>query len=77
MKTKQKDRLLDFFKERPNEWIPLPEILGLFISQYNARIYDLRHEGITIENRWEMIEGVKYSWFKYVPGPEKQLEFAK
>lgn len=75
MTNRQKDRLLSFFKERPNVWIALPEILTLGIAQYNARIYDLRNEGITIENRWEIIEGVKHSWFRYIPAPEKQLSF--
>ncbi len=75
MPSKQKDRLLSFFKEHPNTWIPLPKILQLGIAQYNARIYDLRYQGIIIENKWKIIEGVKHSWFRYVPIPEKQLEF--
>jgi hypothetical protein len=74
--NRQKDKLLAFFKERPDTWIALPEILQLGIAQYNARIHDIRKEGIIIENRWEVIEGVKHSWFRYIPAKETQQVFA-
>ena len=71
----QRDRLKQFFISRANEWIPLPEILSMYISQYGSRILELRRSGMVIENKWEIIEGVKHSWFRYVPGPDKQMEF--
>ena len=60
-------RLLAFFRKRPGEWIPLPQILRLGVAQYNARISQLRAEGYRIENRVKWEEGVKNSWFRYQP----------
>ena len=60
-------RLLAFFRKRPGEWIPLPEILRLGVAQYNARIKQLRSEGYRIENRTRWQEGVKNSWFRFDP----------
>lgn len=64
---KQRERLLEFFEERPNKWVRLPEITGLGIAQYNARIFDLRKAGYDISNIWKMIKGTKHSWYKYTP----------
>ena len=60
-------RLLAFFRKRPGEWIPLPQILRLGVAQYNARISQLRAEGYRIENRVKWEEGVKNSWFRFDP----------
>lgn len=50
-------------------WVALPEILALGIAQYNARIWQLRHEcGLTIENKTELgDDGIRRSWFRLVP----------
>ena len=65
----QKERMKLFFEFRPNSWIPLYEILDMQprIAKYSARISELRAEGMTIENRWKIVDGVKRSWFKYKP----------
>jgi len=73
MRLTQKQRLKVFFASRPNQWIPLYEILNLHISQYNARIYDLRAMGITIENKEEWVNGQKHTWFRYVPRERQQV----
>ena len=65
MRNIQKERLRKFFKERPDIWIPLPEILQLLIAQYNSRTHDLRNEGMSIENKLEMVDGVKHSFYRY------------
>ena len=70
----QKDRLMCLFRDRPNQWIPLPEILKTGIAQYNARIKELREEGIDIQNRIEHISGERHSWYMYV-SKERQLSF--
>jgi len=72
--TKQKDRLRKFFKERPNTWIPLPEILKLLIAQYNARIFDLRGEGMKIENKTEIVDGQRHSYYRYVKYESSQVQ---
>lgn len=53
------------FVSRPNQWITLPEILALYISQFGARIKEIRASGMDIENRTETIDGVKHSWYRY------------
>lgn len=65
-RIRQIDELRLFFKERPNEWIPLNVIMRLGIAQYNARIYELRAEGMKIEQKSEMVEGRRHSYYRYV-----------
>ena len=73
----QKERLKNFFQARPNQWINLPEILNLRISQYGARILELRREGFHIENKIIGVsERQKHTAFRYVPTPEIQLTFS-
>lgn len=71
----QRERIRQLFLSRPGEWIPLPEILDMKIAQYGARCLELRREGMNIQNRWEMVNGQKHSWFRYLP-QERQLEMA-
>ena len=68
MKTSQKNRLRALFKSRPNQDIPLPEILRMGLAQYNTRVLELRREGMNIENRIQPRDGVRHSFFRYVPG---------
>jgi hypothetical protein len=72
MSTKQRDRLRELFTEHPHTWIPLPWILNLGIAQYNARIFELRHEGLNISNKVREEDGIRKSWFCYIP--EVKLE---
>jgi Helix-turn-helix domain len=62
----QRARLLALLDEARGGWVPLPEILALGIAQYNARIFELRRLGFSIENRTEEIDGVRHSWFRLV-----------
>lgn len=64
----QAARLRDFFLERPDQWIPLPAIMELHIAQYNARIWDLRGVGMVLENRTEVVNGARHSFFRYIRG---------
>lgn len=61
----QKERLAEFFKQRPDTWIALPEILQLGIAQYNSRLLDCRRDGMDIKNKIEIVEGIKHSWYMY------------
>jgi hypothetical protein len=69
----QTAQIVDLLRSRNGEWVPLPEILALGIAQYNARIYTGRHElGLRIENRTQVIDGVRHSWFRL--GADRALE---
>ncbi len=72
MSHTQRDRLAELFTNHPNQWIPLPWILNMGIAQYNARIWELRRQGLKISNKWEMVDGVKKSCFCYIPEEECQ-----
>lgn len=69
--SNQRERMKRLFMDRQGEWIPLPDILSLYISQYGRVIGELRHiEGMNIENRVEIQpDGSKHSWFCYCPAP--------
>jgi hypothetical protein len=44
-------------------FVPLPEILK-HAAQYSARIHELRRMGFKIENKTEIRDGVRHSWFR-------------
>jgi hypothetical protein len=60
----QRDRLLAFLEARRGQWIPLPEILGLGIAQYNARIFELRGKGHDIRMRDEWKGRMRHTWYR-------------
>jgi hypothetical protein len=64
----QRAAILRLLVEARNSWVPLPEIMALEIAQYNARIFELRRLGFTIENRTETDPrtGSRQSWFRLV-----------
>lgn len=62
-------RLLERYR---GQWVPLNTILRLGVAQYNARILELRREGLRIENRCEWINGKKCTWFALDPVRTKQ-----
>src|SRR5260221_4277512 len=69
--TIQSEKILGLLRAAHGAWVPLPEILALGIAQYNARIFDLRRQGFTIENRTEVVGNERHSWFRLVsPSPE-------
>lgn len=77
LKLTQRERLKKLFEDNPNSWVTLPEILKLGISQYNARIHDLRFkERMSISNKTVFVDGVKHSWYRYNLGHETQRTFA-
>lgn len=75
MHSTQREKIKFIFLSRPNEWVPLSDILRLGVAQYNARILELRREGMRIENKVEEVAGTRYSWFRYVPDAERQMSF--
>ena len=65
----QRDKMRNLFVRNPFTWIPLPEIMKI-AAQYNARVYDLRREGMNIINKKKRVDGIDHSWFKYLPTEE-------
>lgn len=66
----QRTRMRALFESRQGEWIPLPEVKK-GIAQYNARILELRAEGMYIQNKTKPVNGEKWSWFRYDPQGQK------
>ena len=60
----QRERLLAVLIDARGAWVPLPTILDLRISQYSARIAELRGLNFNIENRIEVKDGVRHSFFR-------------
>ena len=67
MRKSQRQRLFDLLSCR--QWISLPQILDLRISQYSARVHELRKLGCEIENRTEWKNGELHSFFRLVSAP--------
>jgi Helix-turn-helix domain len=82
----QSDRLLELLITAHGAPVFLPQILELRISQYGARIRELRDRGFQIENEREWRDGKWCTAFRLVrsgplilpstPAPTKDLETA-
>lgn len=68
----QRHQLFIFLGARMGDWVPLPEILGLGISQYNARIKELRDKGHLIECREQRVGRKRHTWYRLVPHHHQQ-----
>lgn len=64
----QRGRILGLLIAARGGWISLPQILELKISQFGARILELRRSGLKIENRTETIDGQRHSWYRLCTG---------
>lgn len=64
----QEQKILDLLKKANWEWVALPKIIKLWISQYNARLYWLRKKWHLIENKIQFVKRngklVKFSFYK-------------
>lgn len=64
----QEQKILDLLKENLGNWVALPNIIRLWIAQYNARIWSLRKKWNYIENKIETArvgnESRKYTFFR-------------
>jgi hypothetical protein len=65
----QRGRILGLLIGARGSWVPLPEILALGIAQYNARIFELRRLGFSIQSYQE---GAR-SFFRLVRGPSMPM----
>jgi Helix-turn-helix domain len=62
----QTRQIVDLLSSRNGAWVSLLEILELKISQYSARIHELRRCGVQVENKTEWRDGKRCSWFRLV-----------
>jgi hypothetical protein len=60
----QRERILALLQS--HEWIALPQILGLYIANYRARISELRREGYEIQLRDERVNGGRHTSYRLV-----------
>jgi len=60
----QRAAILVLLRSAVGGWISLGRILELRISQYGARIHELRKLGHRIENKSEWQDGKRHSWFR-------------
>lgn len=54
-------------------WVPLPQIMR-HAAQYNARLHALRKLGHAIENKTEIRDGVRHSWYRLVGAKRSEVE---
>jgi len=64
----QRDRILALLLRSRGDWVPLTQILELHISQYGARIFELRRLGFQIENKTWWLDGRRHSAFRLALG---------
>ena len=72
----QSERILRLLRENVNQWVALPLILDLRISQYSSRIWTLRRQGHEIQNRVERHGDEVWSWFRLVLPKAQERLFA-
>lgn len=79
MKLTQRKRLRELFEARPLQWISVVEIFKMGILQYNARLHEIKREGMDIINRVKIVNGQHHSCYLYRPEPkvQKEMEFVK
>ncbi len=67
----QRELILSMFQRANSAEVPLTAILQLKISQFGARIFELRREGYVIKNRTEHINGAVHSWYRLESSPDE------
>lgn len=70
---KQRAIIQNLFLQHPNEWVGLPTIMALWISQYNRNIKELRESGMNIINEITNVDGQRRSRYMYVPKVKDDL----
>jgi len=67
--SEQRDRLGVLFERTPEKWVPVWLIADMRprILQYPRVISELRQRGMTIINKTKDIDGVRHSWYIYLP----------
>lgn len=66
VRATQRDQILRLLVQAGGAEVPLPRILELKISQFGARILELRRAGYHIVNRTANVDGKRLSWYRLV-----------
>lgn len=77
--TLQQQKIYDLLRNHANEWVGLPAILALGVSQYGARVLELRRMGFDIQNKClGVVNGSKHTAFRLVVnvGEQETFDFA-
>lgn len=75
MQATQKSRLKALFQFYRGQWLGLDKILDLRIAQWQTRLKELRGEGMNIINRVEVKDGIRHSYYKYIPTKQERTLF--
>ena len=59
----QQTKILELLVAARGGWVPLPDVMRC-AAQYNARIYELRHQGYCIRNRTRIVIRIRHSWYR-------------
>ncbi len=69
----QRDTFRVYFQARPYQDIPVYDLAKLGL-QYNARIYELRGEGMKIElTKNVIVAGQRHTCYTYLPDGQRRL----
>ena len=63
----QESRIAALLRAR-GTWVSAVELCEISL-QYSARVHSLRKQGVPIENRIEIVDGVKHGYFRLRPIP--------
>jgi hypothetical protein len=64
----QESRIAALLRARGG-WVSAVELSEISL-QYSARVHSLRKQGIAIQNRVEIVDGVKHGYFRLKPVPQ-------
>jgi hypothetical protein len=64
----QRAKILAELVSAQGEWVPLLRITQ-HAAQYNARVYELRRMGFTIQSKTRDVNGARHSWFRLESSP--------
>jgi len=73
MKQTLNDRLAAYFRSRAGEWVNAHDLLPVAgFAAWRTRLSELRKPpyAMPIENRVEIVNGRKQSWYRFVPAKE-------
>jgi len=69
----QRAAILGLFINAKGSWVASPKIAAL-AQQYGARLLELRRLGFVIQNRIEIVDGARHSWFRLLSSPVAKPE---
>ena len=62
-RASQEDRILQLLRSNGVSWTPAPRLSEISL-QYCARLYSLRKQGVDIQNKVEVRNGVRHGFYR-------------